>query len=265
MRIISWNVYVHNKRLKRAVAYVLSLAPDVVCLQEVPSSLLPALAALPNYSLTSCFDWKHDRDETKHAYICTLTKMKPKSQERYVYDTERSTSIFTHAYTNIYHIQEQHQAIVVTLAVGKNRSIRIVNTRLSCAVGIGDRLREFTALVQQTKHPTIPTLYCGDFNILDNQPVNKLTGWIRGFTRRDYTLNERDLFEKIWKEEGVTNIFKGSSTTFYSVGNTPLLQPDHILVPQSVFCSMHRIIQTRFGSDHKILDATVQIYHSRNI
>jgi len=256
MRIISWNVFVSNKKIKKGIHYILSLSPDVICLQEVPQRMMSYLRTRSGYSLSTCFDSKHHRTSKRHVYVCTLTRQKPISVTKHTYDNGFSNSFLTKAYTSLLHIEEKHMVLVVTLTV-RRKKIQIANTRLSCAIGTHDRLQEFTTLIQKTKRSTIPTIYCGDLNVADSKIFNRLTGWIRGFDHFDYLLDEREAFEKLYEKEGLTNIFRGTST---SITNRPLLQFDHILVPN--FCTVegNGLTRKRYGSDHKMLIADINFF-----
>ncbi len=188
-------------------------------------------------------------------YILIMTKQKPIFVKKYKYDYALHNSILTKLYAAVIRFEEQHHVLVVQLKV-KGKSIQITNTRLSCAIGTSDRVQEFKTLVQKTKHRTVPTIYCGDFNVVDSKLFNRLTGWVRGFSHFDYLLDERESFEKLYKKEHLVNIFRGKSTSFV---NRPLLQLDHILVPSQFPITSHTIIKNRYGSDHRILIATVKI------
>ena len=249
MRIVSWNVNNRNKKIKRGIRYILTLSPDIICLQEVPHAIMPWLSTLPGYTVSSCFDWKHKRKDTKHTYVCTLTKKKPIHVKQHIYDNGFSHSVLNKLYTKLLHVEEQHTVLVITLMI-HGKPIQIANTRLSCAIGTHDRLQELTTLIQKIKRQTTPTIYCGDFNVVDSKIVNRLTGWMRGFTHLDYLLNERESFEKLYQQEQLINVFRGKST---SLVNHPLLQLDHILVPSDFPIQLHTLTQKRFGSDHRML------------
>lgn len=249
MRIISWNVNNRNKKIKKGIRYILSLRPDVICLQEVPQRMMLWLHTISGYTVSKCFDSKHHHKSTKHIYVCTLTKQKPIRVKRHIYDNGFSNSLLTKLYTSLLHVKEQHTVLVATLQI-RGKPIQIANTRLSCAIGTHDRLQEFTILIQKTKHPEILTIYCGDFNIVDSKIVNRLTGWLRGFNHFDYLLDERGSFEKLYQQEQLVNIFRGRST---SLVNRPLLQLDHILVPYAFPIQSHSLTRKRFGSDHRML------------
>ena len=256
MRIMTWNVYAfNNKKIKNGIRYILSLRPDVVCLQEVSHISMQWLQTIDGYTLNTCFDSKHQKTTSRNIYICTLTKQKPIRVTKRIYDNGFSNSILTKMYTSILHIAEQHMVLIVTLTI-RGKHIQVTNTRLSCAIGTHDRLQEMTTLIQKTKNRTIPTIYCGDFNVVDNKLFNRLTGWMRGFQHFDYLLDEREAFEKLFEKEQLINIFRGKSTAFV---NRPLLQFDHILVPDIFKIRSHTLLQKRFGSDHRVLIADITL------
>jgi endonuclease/exonuclease/phosphatase family metal-dependent hydrolase len=249
MRIISWNTFVGNKRIQIGMRHILSLKPDVICLQEIPHRIMPWLSTIKGYTLSSCFDYEHHHLSTRHWYICTLTKQKPIRVTQHTYDNGFSNSLLTKIYTSLLHLEEKHLVLVVTMTI-RGKTIQIANTRLSCAIGTHDRLQEFTTLIKKTKCPTVETIYCGDFNVVDSKLFNRLTGWIRGFKHFDYLLDERGSFEKLYIKEHLINIFRGKST---SLVNRPLLQLDHILVPDTYRVQSYELTKKRYGSDHKIL------------
>jgi len=255
MRIVSWNVNSRNKKIKKGIHYILSLSPDVICLQEVPQRILSYLQTLSDYSLSTCFDSKHHKIPQKNIYVCTLTKQQPMRVTKHTYDNGFSNSLLTKFYTFLLHVEEKHMVLVVTLMIHRKK-IQIANTRLSCAIGTHDRLQELTTLIQKTKHPTIPTIYCGDFNVVDSKIFNRLTGWIRGFDHFDYLLDERKAFEALYTKEHLVNIFRGKST---SIINRPLLQLDHILVPYSFITIGNGLTRKRYGSDHKMLITDINV------
>lgn len=255
MRIISWNVFFGNRKIKKGIRYILSFRPDVICLQEVPYTIMLWLHTIPGYIVSRCFDSKHRHKSTKHIYVCTLTKKKPIRVKQHVYDNGFSNSLLTKLYTSFLHVKEQHNVLVITLVANRKR-IQIANTRLSCAIGTHDRLQEFTTLIQKTKKSTIPTIYCGDFNVVDSKLFNRLTGWLRGFHIFDYRTNERIAFEILFAKERLLNIFSGKSTIFV---NRPLLQLDHILIPSLFTTKSHTLSRKRYGSDHRVLMADITV------
>jgi len=254
MRIITWNVFNRNKKIKKGIRYILSLSPDVICLQEVPLNILEWLKTVPTYTVSFCHDWINRRSETKNCYICTLTKQKTLRVQSRTFGPGPIRSILnTFIYMRMLHNVEQHRMLAITIKtpVGK---LQIVNTRLSCASDIISRLEMFHDMIQAVRRKAIPTIYCGDFNIFDSKVVKLLTGWLRGFHVFDYRINERIVFEILFAKERLVNIFRGKSTIFV---NRPLLQLDHILIPNHMRVKEKHIEKRRHGSDHRMLYADI--------
>lgn len=256
MRIISWNVNNRNKKIKKGIRFILSLSPDVICLQEVPLNILEWLKTIATYTVSFCHDWINSRSETKNCYICTLTKQKPIRVQSCIFSPGPIRSILnTFIYMRMLHNVEQHRVLAITIktSVGK---LQIANTRLSCAPNIFSRLEMFHDMIQAVQRKTIPTIYCGDFNVFDSKVVKVLTGWLRGFHIFDYRINERIAFEILFAKERLVNIFRGKSTF---IVNRPLLQLDHILIPHSFIVTGHTLTRKRYGSDHRMLIADIDV------
>jgi endonuclease/exonuclease/phosphatase family metal-dependent hydrolase len=171
-----------------------------------------------------------------------------------VYDAKKTSSILNSVvYNGFCRAQECHTALITTTRLPDGTHIRCVNARLSCAVGTTRRLQQFKTILKNTDQ-SIPTIYCGDFNIIDNRFFNLATGWARGFKKKDYLVDERRAFQKICDKHNITNIFKGNSTSIFK---HPLLQLDHILIPPSLSVVKKFISRKRFGSDHRMLFAVL--------
>lgn len=248
MRIITWNIRKDNKKAQDAILFALSQNPDILCLQEVPQNILEYLRETPGYTVHASYDFISKNPE-KHGYTVTLTRL-PVSDEREIpYDRNMNQSIMNrYLYEKLIHQVEQHNAILITIQTDKGL-LHVVNTRLSCAVNTRSRLIEFQNMIERVPSD-IPTIFCGDYNVVDSQLVNRVTGWVRGFKRPDYKLNERKEFEKLFNKHNLINIFRGRST---SLVNRPLLQFDHILIPKTVVVTHKELFKRRYGSDHKML------------
>jgi endonuclease/exonuclease/phosphatase family metal-dependent hydrolase len=256
MRIITWNLRYDNKRTVEAVQNALQYNPDVLCLQEVPQETLAWLQKLEGYYVNSSYDFTHLKDARKNGYICTLTRLEPIDILEITYDDDTYTSLLNKIYyLKLAHNQERHTALVVCINT-KQGQLQIVNTRLSCAIGTLDRLLEFKTMEEKIHYQQIPTIFCGDFNVVDSKWFNWVTGWIRGFARYDYQINERQSFESLFNEANLVNIFHGYSTIFL---NKPLLQLDHILIPKDMTVTYKEISQKCFGSDHRMLLADISL------
>lgn len=252
MRIVTWNIRKNNLRAKKAVQFALSQNPDILCLQEVSLNVLEYLREIPGYSLHASYDFI-SKNPKKHGYTVTMTKFPVVNEMEIPYKEQPSKSMLDRfLYQKINRSIEQHNAILVTITQAE-QTYHIVNTRLSCAINVRERLIEFKNLI--TRVPTDhPVIFCGDYNVSDSRIFNRLTGWVRGFKKPDYMIDERKEFEEIFSKFGLLNIFRGHST---SISNRPLLQFDHILIPKNMSLQNKAVLKKRFGSDHKMLSADV--------
>ncbi len=250
MRIITWNVRYDNKRTIEAVQSALEYKPDLLCLQEVPQQTLAWLRELQGYYVNASYDFTHLRNPNKNGYICTVTRVKPYDVSEVVYDKNTYSSLLSRVlYFMITHKIERHTALIIDINTPKGK-LQIVNTRLSCAVGTSDRLLEFETMKQHIHYQEIPTIFCGDFNVVDSNWFNRITGWLRGFDSHDYKINERQAFESLYKDAHLVNVFHGQSTMFF---RKPLLQLDHILTPKNAIVIHSEIAKDMYGSDHRML------------
>jgi endonuclease/exonuclease/phosphatase family metal-dependent hydrolase len=254
MRIISWNINKGNIFAHKAIIAALKEKPDILCLQEVSLNALDFIKKIPGYSVTASYDFL-SKNPKKHGYTVTLSKFPVLDVLEIPYDNQGNTSLLDRiVYKLINKSVEQHNAIIVTMQTNTT-PLRVVNTRLSCAVNSRNRILEFKTLISRVPQD-ISVIYCGDFNVVDSPLFNRLTGWLRGFKKIDYRIDEREEFEKLFERIHCVNIFKGLST---HVIKYPLLQFDHILIPNTMKL-IHKVVsKNHYGSDHKMLLADVLV------
>ncbi len=240
----------------KLVAHALSLAPDILCLQEVPQSRLVEINKL-GYHMVYSQDFKGKRKETKNGYTCILTKHQPINQKIATLHTTTHRSLMTRImYSFIRGITENHNASIISIRY-QHHILQVASTRLSCAISMGDRLASLVSLANELD-PTVPAIVCGDFNIVDSTFLNVISGWTRGFTLKGYFLNERKEFERVISQLGLTNIFKNQSTFLTKF---PRLQFDHILIPEEARVVHQEIGKRTFGSDHRMLLVDIDLLH----
>ena len=254
MRILTWNVLKENSRLKELIDYAYNLNPDIICFQEVSFNVLNEFINDRKYFVYYTTDFINP-NEYNNGYICTLSKIKPEESGEFEYFSKNVKSILNNIIYKIYNNNsEQHNAVTIKIK-GNGNDIQIVNARLSCAIGPNDRILQFHNILKEMNRNCINIL-CGDFNIVDSKLFNILTGWTRGFRLNEYNFSERDAFEKLCDQYNMVNLFKDIST---SVIPKLLLQFDHILVPKDVSILYKEVSKVRFGSDHNMLLADINI------
>ncbi|MFC1722370.1 endonuclease/exonuclease/phosphatase family protein [Patescibacteria group bacterium] len=255
MKIISWNVKQNNKKIKKLLKFLSSIDADIICLQELPHE---ALDYINNYfkdrhiSSTLDFDAKL---KSKNTYICTISKLKPYKYDDFsYYENSVSTILNNLFYEKVRKVKEQHKALRIFFTI-KEKNICVINARLSCAIDPLGRIVQVERLLNY-KCKDSTNIVCGDFNVVSSRFFNRVTGWMRGFNKNDYSLNEREAIEKLFYLNDFKNTFKDIGTMFVP---SKLFQTDHILVPSSTEYSYKEISKKRFGSDHKMITLKVRI------
>lgn len=251
MQVLTWNVRFENKAIFKGLKFIYSLKPDVICLQEFPQNKLQELIESTDYyvSLTEDFISYHKKRKKKqNGYIVTLTKRKPRKTEVFSYFEQSPRSLLNLFYKKIARVDEQHKALEVTIT-DKNKPLKIINARLSCAVPSLARLMQLGNLLE---HADSQTIFTGDFNIVDGLLFRFLTGWSRAYTLRDYRTKEREKAEALFSQYYLNNIFERIRT---SIAPFPHLQLDHILVPKSFKIAARKKYKKTYRSDHHILSA----------
>ncbi|MBQ8520351.1 MAG: endonuclease/exonuclease/phosphatase family protein [Bacteroides sp.] len=154
LTLVSWNVtnfHISADTLQAAAAYLRSLQPDIICLQEVPHNNLlrwdSIRAAFPEHR----YSYKNRRDD-EVLNLGVLSKY-PLSEVR--------TWYFAHSYNKMADLR-------VSTPQG---TFRLWNVHLQ-TTGSPDRFadnarqrnRQASLLRQQTESDSLPALICGDFN-----------------------------------------------------------------------------------------------------
>jgi len=95
------------------------------------------------------------------------------------------------------------------------------------------------------RDPSIPTIVCGDFNILESLHITPLN-WVFGGRMRDVLhRRERTHIEERFVEHELTNALRGSTT--HPITQSQL---DHILLSHSFTIKNAAVLPDRIGSDH---------------
>lgn len=237
-----------NTKMDKLLQYALSYNPDVLCLQEVPTLALEKLRSQETYSIAHTHDFINQR-EGKNCYISTLSKDGfQKTEEITYFDKSIKSLLNNFFYKKLGKNEEMHKGLLTDFRFN-NKEIRLINVRLSCATGPTNRIEQFKNVLKHLDKNKV-NMVCGDLNIVDSIPFNVVTGWARGFKKREWLIDERKLFEEKCMEYGLTNIFRGITTVILPF---PLLQLDHILVPKGIKVKNKEVSKHTYGSDHRML------------
>jgi endonuclease/exonuclease/phosphatase family metal-dependent hydrolase len=249
MRIYSWNMLYRNTKADEAFDFIAHADFDIFCLQEVPEDFLARLRKLP-FPIASRIDVERLRPSgaiknfnvvlTKHV----ITKQDEVAFPDYWSELPWRTRVFvTLMPTRFFSKIRNRGGVYVDISV-EGKMIRVFNLHLVLAHPTW-RLKEFeTAMFK--RDPALPTIVCGDFNILSARHITPLN-WILGGSLGDALLpgRERTTIDKRFAEHQLTNPLSGTITQTPSYS-----QLDHILVSSSFSIKSAEVIPDRHGSDH---------------
>jgi endonuclease/exonuclease/phosphatase family metal-dependent hydrolase len=248
MKIYSWNMLFRNKELDRAFDFISHSDFDVFCLQEVPTTFLERLKTLP-YHMSYRIDVERIFPSGDLPnYVVILSKHAITSQGEipfpdYWHLLPFRTRLFVllmrpWGFSKIRNRGGMH----VDIMIGEQRT-RVFNLHLILAHPAW-RLSEFEKAMAE-RDPTLPTIVCGDFNILESPHITPLN-WLFGGKVRDVLhKRERMHIEKRFVEHALTNALRGNMT--HPISRSQL---DHILVSHQFSVENAKVIADSTGSDH---------------
>src|SRR3989344_2401382 len=263
MKIYSWNIFFRNGKLERAFAFIKSLDFDVLCLQEVPEDFLERLQKLP---LFIAFAPDVDRiypDRVERNYLVILSRHPVVSHNAFALTLPRPplrTRLFVKAMrpANWSRVANKHGLYADIIAPGMKKPIRVFCLHLILAHPEARR-REFDIAMRE-HDPELPTVVCGDFNILDTPLVTPFN-WLLGGSVGDAVQwqRERREFEREIATLGFTNPLNGQRTHLVS------RQLDHILTSRHLPIVAAHVVPERLGSDHFPIHVEIDMKRVRSV
>ena len=249
MTIVSWNLKIDNIDQIKSLSEVLALNPDVICLQEATQETIATIRTeWRDWDIFECLDCHRSLRSgvIQTAFLCILTKHDIEAHESYKIHCDPVKSLLARRLG----IKEAREFQFIDVKVN-NTKYRIFNVHLEVASGSIRRQAEFAEVLSNFDEARA-NLVCGDFNIFTRPILNLITGWAFGFSLREYLVNERRVFTKLFAKSQLTNVFKRRVT--YPRFR---LQLDHILVPVTIKYENHFVARKTFGSDHKFLSLKI--------
>ncbi|MDO8407942.1 MAG: endonuclease/exonuclease/phosphatase family protein [bacterium] len=250
MTIYSWNMFFNNKEQERALDFIAHTDFDIFCLQEVPVQFLERLKTLP-YHLVSQVDVGRFVPRHEYTYLVVLSryeiaKHNPFPFPDYWPTLPWRTRIFV-ALMRPFHWGpiKDRGGMYADVSLGERRKVvRVFNLHLVLAHPAW-RLEEFETAMTN-RDPSLPTIVCGDFNILERLHVTPLN-WLTGGRISDVFRyrRERTLIEERFVAHELTNALAGAMT--HSISRSQL---DHILLSRVFTVSDVQVVPDRYGSDH---------------
>lgn len=258
MKIYSWNMLFRNPDMDRAFQFIANADFDVFCLQEVPEDFYERLKTLPFYLSAAPEVERIFNGARSSQYLVTLSRFSLNNEGRIPLPYREimlplRARIFVGIMTRLK---------LWALGVGNRHSLytdletpegtrRVFNLHLPLATPAW-RSEEFEKAMLE-RDPSIPTIVCGDFNILERLHITPIS-WALGGTLGDFFFyrRERVRIEERFFEHQLTNPLRGKIT--HRISRSQL---DHILVSQSIEILNAEVIADNYGSDHQPIFAEV--------
>lgn len=240
-----------NSKLDRAFEFIAQTDFDIFCLQEVPEEFLARLKTLP-CSIAFCIDTKQPfKKRTRNIFMVILSKYPIMARGELSFpDYWPRLPLRTHLFIWLmrpfgFLKVHGHGALFADIRIPNIQSVvRVFNLHLML-VHPSLRLKEFETAMAR-RDPSLPTIVCGDFNILEKPHITPLNWFLGGrVTDALFYNSERTHIEKCFVEQELTNVLHGKITHSFSRS-----QLDHILISKTFSIKNAGVISGRFGSDH---------------
>lgn len=249
MKVYSWNMLFSNRRLDEAFAFVRDSEFDVFCLQEVPEHFLERLKTLPCH-LASQVDTGRFVPRREDTYLVILSRMPMARGAAFRFPDywpllPRRARLFVRLMRPFnWGPVKDRGGMYADIALGGNRILRVFNLHLVLGTP-ARRIAEFEQAMAE-RDPALPTVVCGDFNILEKPHVTPIN-WLAGGRMSDVFAygRERTTIEGRFVAHELMNALSGSHTHPFSRS-----QLDHILLSKQLSVQRALVIRERRGSDH---------------
>lgn len=238
-------MFFRNPDPDRALSFIANSAFDVFCLQEVPEVFLERLKTLPcNIAFALDFDRiQYGKESKQYCVMLTPHQIVASEAIRFpVAERPLRTKLFQLALWDLHEVLERGSLFADIRIAGVTVRVFCLHLTLSYPECIA---QEFDTAMRKL-NASVPTLVCGDFNILEKPHITVLN-WLLGGRLRDIFVGHgtRRLFEKKFAQRGFQNPLRGTQTQ--TIARSQL---DHILVPDSFSIVDAHAEGDRVGSDH---------------
>lgn len=262
MKIYSWNMLFKNREVDRAFTFIRDSEWDVFSLQEVPEEFLARLKTLPSEIVSASDTDRKVGDKHSTHYVVILSrhpirKGKPLPLPYFDPSLPLRAKLF---------IRMMFALGLWTKGLGNRHSLyadielptgsaRVFNLHLSLLTP-ATRRAEFE-LAMSERDSSLPTIVCGDFNILESLHITALNFFLGGhLSDVFFYYRERVSIEKEFSKRDLRNPLLSKST--HPISHSQL---DHILVSDSFSVANTEVLKDRMGSDHRPI--SVEIDSSR--
>ncbi len=243
--------------MSQVAKYIREADFDVLCLQEVTPALLEELKKMP-FHLTYHVDVLRlfGKGRSEYNYVALLSKI-PFEHTGTLQFLDFPFPAHTRAFVTFMSLFKwsfvtERGAVYADIRRG-TEVVRIFSVHFTLW-GPGNRQKEFDAVVGHMQ-PGVPSVVCGDFNIIEYPPL-KVLNWLLGSTLTEAMpwYPERDIIEEKFAEAGMKNPLRSLTTHPFSRS-----QLDHILVSADVVVEGVSVETERHGSDHCLIAAELTL------
>ncbi len=252
MKIYSWNMLFQNRHSERALAFIRATDFDVFCLQEVPETFLARLKTLSCFIAVAPEVDRLFKGERSTQYVVILSRFPIISEGRIPLPYREPmlplrSRLFVQSmmWLRFWALGLGNRHSLFADLATPNGALRVFNLHLPLATPVW-REEEFE-LAMLESNTELPTVVCGDFNILEKPHITPLT-WILGGTLGDALLarRERRRVEALFASYQLSNPLRGKST--HAISRSQL---DHILVSRHFSAVDADVLADSCGSDHR--------------
>jgi endonuclease/exonuclease/phosphatase family metal-dependent hydrolase len=240
-----------NRRLEEALAFIDSCGAHVVCLQEVPESLLPRLRALPFHSVEAIETSRVSRRGLSTQYLVILSRFRITRHARVPLPLrEEAEPLRTRLFVGLMvglglwgRAAGNRHTLIADLDTPSG-PLRVFNIHLPLTRSAW-RLEEFE-LAMMNRSPALPSVVCGDFNTLESRRIAPLYWLLGSGLREAFSWRaERLVMEERFVAYALVNPLAGRITHPLSRS-----QLDHVLCSKDLAFSSAEVGANPHGSDH---------------
>ncbi len=237
MKILTWNIYVKNKNIRKALAFLKRQKADVICLQEFPAAHLNALKSFSPYIAVCDEVWvyKNNKKPDVKLYSIIISRFPIKEQVTIPHKQ-------TYGHINRY---QYFQADSFYVDIDTNEGLfRVFNSHFKCVVGPYHRIEQFKEVVSYLS-PDRKNVICGDFNTFAKPFLNLFLGRYFGYNIKEIGINENKSLADLFSSYGLKNPLR-RQVTFLKFP----VQLDYILIPLDIDIKSKKVFLRSHGSDH---------------
>ena len=247
MKIISYNIYRHNKQLNNVFNFLQNSNADIICLQEVPKIFLDKLHSdNPNkYHINYSNEYfiKSNKNKSILLYNVILSKSKPEKIKEIPHLEHNKFPIY-YRWINKYD-KLDIKGIYIDISNKNNDKFRIFNSHLECVASPNFRINQFKNLYTH-KSLTRKNIFIGDYNVFSNPLIALFVGLFSNYGSKDYLMIEKNQFKKLFDTLNLQNIFHKKRTF-----KTLPFQTDFIVTDKNIDFEKQTVHKKELnGSDH---------------